>query len=147
MNTFGNPAAKSNKQLYEDEVYKTFEEMFLELDSDEETKKWYYYAKKALMFASPVHLNMQTERYLEITKVEDNGINYNNVATLCNNLSMRTAHEMELSLEEYMEVMRINFNMVKYYNSIAIPIMTKLSNKYGLNQPSRILTLNNGKRN
>lgn len=143
-----NAAAVSNQQKYQNELNTILDDTFLELDGDEETKVWYNYAKQGLMFASPVSLSMPTEKYLEILKVYEGGIKYTDVAFLCNNLSLRTPHELGVTLEGYMDIMRINFNMVKYYNSIVLPIMSRLQAKYGLGQQSRILTLGkNGTRN
>ena len=106
---------------YKVEFMKECYNTYLLLD-DEETKEWYYYAIRALEYASPMSLGMTMQEYMGITEVVDNGINLNNVAALCNNLESRNPYELNLSQDKYMNVIRMNINIANYWKKTTQPI-------------------------
>lgn len=84
-----------------------------DLKENLEYEKWYDHAIAALSFTSPFHLQIKMEAYEKLFEIDESDkhhrfISLMVVAHLCNNIEMRTAWELEMEMDEYRELLKMN---------------------------------------
>jgi hypothetical protein len=79
---------------------------------------WLSNAGKALRFASPLSLGIQPEEMVELIELPDDEINLYQFAILSNNLESRTASEMNMTSDEYCEMITEAGQLSKEWNNI-----------------------------
>jgi hypothetical protein len=83
------------------------------------TYSWITNALAALRFASPLSLGLQPDEMVELINLRSNKeINLYQFAILSNNLESRTAHELNMTADEYCEMIIEAGQLSKEWNNI-----------------------------
>lgn len=88
-------------------------------------KAWYPFAMEALKYASALELRVPQEKYAELFERTDHGLNMNIVAILSNNLEARKPVEMDMTPEEWCEILKLNSEVAKDWEGLCAPIRQK----------------------
>jgi hypothetical protein len=57
------------------------------------------------------------------------------IPEIVNNILRRSPKEMEMSLEEFLELIKLNTSIAKRWNALCIPITDQLKQRYRIMQP------------
>lgn len=115
------------------EISKELEKV--ELSWNTEMREWYEIAILALRYASPASLQIPAKKYKRLFEKSTHGLNANVVAILCNNLECRTANELDLALDKYVEILELNQKIADNWEALCDPIRKSVMKKYELMAP------------
>jgi hypothetical protein len=82
------------------------------------TSDWMNDAVSALRFASPLSLGVQPDEMVQLFQLKHKEINLYQFAILSNNLESRTASEMNMTSDEYCEMVTTAGQLSKEWNNI-----------------------------
>ena len=101
--------------------------------------KWYPVAFKALDFASCADLQIPQNKYSELFKRDDYGLNMNVIAVLANNLERRTPSEMGYSATEWEGILQLNQGIANNWDALADPIRKTVMKRVELMAGKKIM--------
>lgn len=108
----------------------------IDLKENLEYEKWYDYAIKALDMTSPSRLQISMEGFEKLFEFEQDKhhkkVTLFNIAMLANNLEERTAWELEMEMDEYRQLLKLNSKIAEKWNSIVEPIKESISTQMKL---------------
>jgi len=108
---------------------------------DNELRSWYKLAVKALAFASPVSIGIESTHFRLLLETSPAGINMNVVMLLIHNMDKRTANEMNVSIENWAQVLQVNSQILHRWNVMTEPTRKKILKEVELMiQPKRIIS-------
>lgn len=134
---------KLNKQQqleFAERINQELEKIFISWDNT--LKQWYPHAITALDFNSAVGLKIpRQEDFVKLFKKESQGLNMNIVTVLCNNLEERTPHQMGMPAEKWADVLLLNAEVGKIWNSFHLPVHQKVYKEFQImaNRPKMII--------
>lgn len=105
----------------------------------EDLKEWHRIAIEALRFASCESLNISPSLYKEILKTQQHGVNAVIVSILCNNIERRTPAEMNVSVEEFINIIELNQKIAAQWEDICNPIRQKVIKDFENSQPKNLI--------
>lgn len=84
---------------------------------------------KALRLSSCAKLGVNAEKYRELLKTDNHGINMNIAAVLINNLEAVSPQELGIDCEEYAALMEANKAIGEYWESLVVPIRASVQKR------------------
>ena len=119
---------KQQQQEFAARMNQELEKVTMSWNND--LKRWYGTAIKALDFASAMSLQIPQRKVIELYHTTQHGINMNVVAVLCNNLENRTAFEMNLTGKDWADFLVLNAAIGQYWNELMLPIQKKIAKEF-----------------
>lgn len=116
--------AKEFSRLFNNEMER------ITMSWDNQLKEWHKYAIKALSFANCKIIQLPQQNFRDLIKTESTGLNMNVVAHLCNNLEERSAHEMGCSVEQWGDILYLNYLVSERWQELADPTRKKLLKQF-----------------
>ena len=118
------PRTPQEQQVYMKRMNQELDKMTISWDN--ELKRWYPTAIKALDFASAKSLNIDQARFIELFEVTKHGLNMNVAMFLNNNIEMRNANEMGLTGKDWGELLKLNQSIATRWNQLMIPVRDRV---------------------
>ena len=118
------PRTPQEQQVYMKRMNQELDKMTISWDN--ELKRWYPTAIKALDFASAKSLNIDQARFIELFEVTKHGLNMNVAMFLNNNIEMRNANEMGLTGKDWGEFLKLNQSIATRWNQLMMPVRDRV---------------------
>jgi len=118
------PRTPQEQQVYLTRMNQELGKFTMSWDND--LKRWYPTAIKALDFASAKQLNIEQSKLIELFDVNKHGINMNTVMFLSNNIEFRNAFEMQLTGKDWADFLVLNQSVATRWNALMLPIQQKV---------------------
>ncbi|MCZ2085369.1 MAG: hypothetical protein LC112_13965 [Flavobacteriales bacterium] len=112
------------------EINKRLERVTLSWNND--LREWHPLALKALEFASCALLQVPQNKYRELLKTDTHGINANVAALLANNLEARSPKELDVTIEEYVNILELNQRVADHWEALVAPIRQTVLKEFEL---------------
>lgn len=109
---------------------------------NQELKRWYITAFAALKFANVRLLDIPQNKFCELLMQEKQGLNLNTVMILINNCEDRSAHEMEVTVDDWAEFLLLNHKISLRWKEMQMPVYKDVYKSFELmiNKPKLSLT-------